>query len=137
MSEVRKRDDDRKDQITKAEREDLLRVARMRERVTKCALLEVGARLLVDFDNQLDAAYFFDSDEIWKQSWEVVQQAAQDANFKVKKRCRELGIPDRFAPSIQTSWRYQGEQAIKERRAERPFLVPGPRQVVFRKRLAC
>jgi hypothetical protein len=33
MSEVRKRDDDRKDQITKAEREDLLRVARMRERV--------------------------------------------------------------------------------------------------------
>lgn len=104
--------------MTKADRESLLRVARMRERVTKSGLAEVGSRLLVDLDKQLDAYYSFDSDEIWKESLKIATKATKEAQTKVSARCRELGIPDRFAPSIQTRWISSGEQAVKERRAE-------------------
>jgi hypothetical protein len=105
--------------MTKADRENLLRVARMRERVTKSGLQEVGAQLLVDLDKQLESSYSFDQDKIWRESIEMARQAAQEAQAKVKERCRELGIPDRFAPSIyRPGWISTGEQASKERRTE-------------------
>jgi hypothetical protein len=107
-----------KDQLTKTERESLLRVARMRERVAKSGLIEVGAQLLVDLDKQLEASYGFNSDEIWKESYAIAHQATEEANVKVKQRCREFGIPDRFAPRIATAWLNQGEQAVKERQSE-------------------
>jgi hypothetical protein len=33
-------------------------------------------------------------------------------------RCREIGIPDRFAPKINLHWYSRGENAVKERRDE-------------------
>lgn len=95
--------------MSKADRENLLKIARMRERVTKSALLEVGAQLLVDLDKQLESSYGFDQDQVWRESIEIASQAAKEAQAKVRERCRELGIPDRFAPSISTpGWRSLG-----------------------------
>jgi hypothetical protein len=46
-------------------------------------------------------------------------EAAKAAQEKVRERCRELGIPDRFAPRISSpGWNSCGEQAVKERRNE-------------------
>lgn len=105
-------------QITKAEREDLLRVARLRERVTKSGIVELAAQLLADLEKQLDAGYPFDSDKVWQESYRIAEKPVTEAQAKVHVRCRELGIPDRFAPEIVTYWRDQGEQAIKRRKDE-------------------
>lgn len=105
--------------MNKTDRESLLRIARMREKVTKSGLAEAGAQLLVDLDTQLATSYKFDSDEIWKEALHLANQAAKAAQAEVQKRCRELGIPDRFAPSISgPGWRSMGEQAVKERQTE-------------------
>jgi hypothetical protein len=105
--------------MTKGDREDLLRIAKMRERVTKSGLIEAGAQLLVDLDKQLESRYSFDSDEIWKEAMKAADEAAKAAQVLVQERCRELGIPDRFAPRISLpSWGNAGEQAVKERRTE-------------------
>jgi hypothetical protein len=105
--------------MTKADRENLLKIARLRERVTKSGLLEAGAQLLVDLDKQLEATYHFDQDQVWQESLAIATQAAKEAQAKVKERCRELGIPDRFAPSIyRPGWCSTGQQATKERRTE-------------------
>jgi hypothetical protein len=105
--------------MSKADRESLLKIARLRERVTKSGLAEVGAQLLVDLDKQLDTTYSFDQDKIWAESLAIATQAAQEAQAKVRERCRELGIPSRFAPSIyRPGWCSTGQQATKERRTE-------------------
>jgi hypothetical protein len=110
--------------MSKADRENLLRVARMRERVTKSGLAEVGAQLLVDLDKQLESSYSFDQDAIWRESIAIATQAADEAQAKVRERCRELGIPDRFAPKIsRPHWHSAGQQASKERRTELRMLA--------------
>src|SRR5580704_15256806 len=103
--------------ITKTERSDLLKIAKLREKVSKTGLDEAGARLLVDLDSQLDTSYSFDSDEIWQQAHDLAKKAIEDAQATVVARCRELGIPDRFGPRISGGyWISQGEQALRERR---------------------
>jgi len=104
--------------MTNKEQSNLLSIAKMRERVTKSQLEEVGAQLLVDLDKQLDAYYSFDSDEIWKQAHRIADEACKEAQTKVKERNRELGIPERFAPSLHCSWYDAGEQASDELKKE-------------------
>ena len=36
----------------------------------------------------------------------------------IAARCESLGIPARFAPTVEFSWRGRGENAIAKRRAE-------------------
>jgi|ERR1700730_5262688 hypothetical protein len=86
--------------MTTKEQTNLLSIARMRERVTKSQLEEVGAQILVDLDKQLDAYYSFNSDEILKEAHRIADEACKEAQAKVEERNRELGIPERFAPSL-------------------------------------
>jgi hypothetical protein len=104
--------------MTRADRESLLKIACARERVTKSGLIEAGAKLLADFDQQLEAAYSFDDDKIWKEAAQIALQVAEEAQAKVRERSRELGIPDQFEPSIHTGWLSQGEQESRVRRNE-------------------
>lgn len=113
--------------MTSKEQTNLLHIAKMRERTTKSSLEEVGANLLVDLDRQLDTYYAFSSDEIWKEAHRIADEACKEAQAKVVARNRELGIPERFAPSLECQWYSAGEQAAKKRRDE--LRKVGQRQV--------
>ena len=51
----------------------------------------------------------WDQDETWKKAAEQAQAAAEAAQEVVAERCKEMGIPKTFAPSIGVSWQGRGE----------------------------
>jgi hypothetical protein len=65
--------------MTRAEREDLQRLVRQREKVLKSAAKQRSAELLADFENQMGQEYSFDQDEIWKQAAEIAEREVAKA----------------------------------------------------------
>jgi hypothetical protein len=107
------------DRITKGERDDLQRLIRQREKVLKSAAKQRSAELLADFENQMGSEFSFDDDEVWRQATEAEQVEVDKANQKIAARCRALGIPDRFAPSLSVHWRTRGyDNLIDKRKTE-------------------
>jgi hypothetical protein len=104
--------------ITKAERDDLLRVARLREKVAKTAAARRSAELLADFEKQLASIYSFDQSEVWATAHAAADKALAEANAAIAENCRKLGIPDRFAPGLVMGWYGRRENASRERRVE-------------------
>jgi hypothetical protein len=104
--------------MTKGEREELKSLVRQRAKVARSLAAQRAAELRSDFERQLDASYSYDQDAIWQESYKVAKQVADEAQERVHARCRELGIPDEFAPKIVMGWARQGQQATKERRGE-------------------
>ena len=105
--------------MTKCEREDIQQLVRQREKVLKSAAKQRSAELLADFENQMGQEYSFDQDAVWSEATKIANAAVAKAQEQVKARCREIGIPDRFAPSLSFSWHWRGHDGlVKERRAE-------------------
>jgi hypothetical protein len=105
--------------ISRSEREDLQRLIRQREKVLKSAAKQRSAELLADFENQMGSEYAFDNDEVWKQATLAANREVKKAQGKVEERCRELKIPQRFAPSLSLDWHARGwDNSIDKRRAE-------------------
>lgn len=104
--------------MNKGEREDLQRLVRQREKVLKSAAKQRSAELLADFENQMGQEYSFDQDAVWEQAKKVADHEVQKAQAVVAARCRELGIPDRFAPSLGLSWHARGYGNTVERRRD-------------------
>jgi hypothetical protein len=105
--------------MTKSEREDLQRLIRQREKVQKSNAKLRSADLLADFENQMAAQYAFDDDAVWAEAFKAVQVEVSRAEKRVKARCQELGIPERFAPSLYLSWCHRGyDNAVEKRRNE-------------------
>lgn len=103
--------------MSKSERDDLAKVARLRARVAKSKVAQREAELLADVEDQLAATYKFD-DDAWADVTRAAKVAVQTAQAEVERRCRDLGIPDRFAPSLSLQWYGRGENALAQRRAE-------------------
>src|SRR4029077_11767705 len=105
--------------MNKGEREDLQRLIRQRERVLKSAAKQRGVEMLADFENQMGQQYSFDQDEIWAQAAKAAGVEVERAQKLVAARCRELGIPDRFAPELTLHWSGQGyDNSIERRKRE-------------------
>jgi hypothetical protein len=105
--------------ITRHELEDLQRLVRQREKVLKSAAKQRSAEVLADFENQMGQEYSFNQDAVWSEATKIARTAVSKAQEQVKVRCRELGIPDRFAPSLSFSWNWRGPDGlVKERRDE-------------------
>ena len=104
--------------MSKGEREDLQRLVRQREKVLRSAAKQRSAELLADFENQMGAQYAFDDDEVWARATKAAEREVAKAQKLVAARCRELGIPDRFAPSLDLQWYSRGESAVEKRRIE-------------------
>ena len=64
------------------------------------------------------ASYTFDQDEVWRKATLEAQRVVQESQATIAKRCKELGIPASFAPSISASWQGRGENMLASRRAE-------------------
>jgi hypothetical protein len=105
--------------VTKGEREDLQRLIKQREKVMKSAAQQRSAELLADFENQMGQEYAFDQDETWTEAVRTVEPLVKKAQAQIAERCRELGIPERFAPSVRLNWSARGYgNTIEKRRGE-------------------
>jgi hypothetical protein len=107
------------ERMTKAEREDLQRLVRQREKVLKSAAKQRSAELIADFENQMGSEYAFDDDAVWTKATQAAEREVAKAKAQIAARCRELGIPERFAPSLNVHWLHRGyDNAVDKRKAE-------------------
>jgi hypothetical protein len=105
--------------MTKGEREDLQRLVRQREKVLKSAAKQRSAELLADFENQMGSEFSFDDDAIWQQAAREAGAEVERAKQRIAARCRELGIPKQFAPTLSMVWHHRGYgNILDERRKE-------------------
>jgi hypothetical protein len=104
--------------MTKAERDDLIRLIKQRERVAKTAAEQRSAAMLVDFEQQISKLHDWNKDEIWKAAVEAVKEAAQKASTEIAERADALGIPSEFQPSLSFQWLRRGETEYQTRREE-------------------
>jgi hypothetical protein len=122
--------------ISKSEREDLQRLVRQREKVLKSAAKQRSAELLADSENQMGQQYAFDQDEVWEQAAKAAEREVQKAQKLVAAHCRELGIPNQFAPSLSLSWSHRGyDNAVDKRRAELRRVAQAQIEAIERKAL--
>jgi hypothetical protein len=120
--------------MMKSEREDLQRLVRQREKVLKSAAKQRSAELLADFENQMGSEYSFDQDEIWEKAIKEVAPLVEQAQKKIAARCHELGIPERFAPSVSLEWRHRGyDNMVEKRRAELRRMAQAQVEAIERK----
>jgi hypothetical protein len=73
---------------------------------------------MADFEAQLATIYTPDDDAAMRRLYMAADSAVDEVKERIAERCRELGIPERFAPSIHLSWHGRGENAIRVRREE-------------------
>jgi len=102
--------------MTKGERDDLHRLVRQREKVRKSNAKLRSKELLADFENEMAAQYSFDDDSVWEQATKAAEVEVAKAQKRVAARCLELGIPERFAPSLVLSWHHRGYDNLLEKR---------------------
>jgi hypothetical protein len=106
------------EQITKAERDQLIRIAKLR---AKQAEREAEMRekiLLAEVQDQM-TAQFEANDELWSEAVVIAQDALAKANAQIQARCAELGIPAKHAPGLELGWRSRSpDYGDKSRRAE-------------------
>jgi hypothetical protein len=102
--------------MLKSEREDLQRLVRQREKVLKSAARQRSVDLLADFENQMGQEYSFDQDEVWAEAARLTKAVVDKAQEQIKARCREIGIPDRFAPGLELGWRNRGYENLIAKR---------------------
>lgn len=103
--------------MTKAEREALAKLIRQRERLAKTAAAERSAKLMADFEQQADRHYSYNEDAVWARVMAEAKEAVGEAQQKIAARCRELGIPAPFAPTVSVMW-HQQRAAIGVERAK-------------------
>jgi hypothetical protein len=104
--------------MTKAERDDLVRLIKQRERVAKTAAEQRSAAMLAEFERQVSALHNYATDEVWSAAAQAASDAARKCNAEIAARAKELGIPDEFAPKLAFSWARRGENEYEGRRNE-------------------
>jgi hypothetical protein len=104
-------------QMSKGERIELAKVARMRAKIAKAAIDQRKAGLLADFEEQLAAEYKADN-EAWSDITAHAKARVAELDAEIAERCRALGVPERFRPGLQLGWYQRGESATAARRSE-------------------
>lgn len=105
--------------MTRGEREDLQRLVKQREKVQKSAAKLRSAKLLADFENQMGAIFQPEDDPVWKGVEREARKEVEKAQRNLSDRCRELGIPRQFSPTLDLDWHHRGYgNALEKRRQE-------------------
>jgi hypothetical protein len=103
--------------ISKADQENLVKLAKMRAKVSREGIAARQAAMIADVEEQLSATYEFD-DAVWAEITREAKAAVDSADAKIAAICQELGVPPKFRPELQIRWYSRGENAVRERRAE-------------------
>jgi hypothetical protein len=101
--------------MTKPEREALAKLIRQRERLAKTSAAERSAVLMADFEQQADRMYAYDEDQVWRAAVLTAKEEVAKASTRIEDRCRELGIPQPFAPTLSVVWHQQRASVGAER----------------------
>jgi replicative superfamily II helicase len=104
--------------MTKAEREDLIRLVKQRERVAKTAAEQRSAAMLAEFELQISTTHKFNTNAVWSAAVEAASAAAKACAEKIEAESDRLGIPKEFQPRISFGWAARGEAQYLERRTE-------------------
>lgn len=104
--------------MTKAERDDLVRLIKQREKLSKSAAEQRSAMMLADFERKMTAIHSFDKNEVWNAAMQAGIEQAAKVNDAIAAEADKLGIPAEFRPSVHWHWQSRGENAYHERRAE-------------------
>jgi hypothetical protein len=105
-------------QMTKGEREDLIRLVKQRERVAKTAAEQRSAAMFADFERQVCDLHPFDRDEVWNAAVAAVVEATQKANAEIAAQADKLGIPKDFQPRVDFHYAARGQATWEARRVE-------------------
>lgn len=105
-------------QMTKGEREDLIRLVKQRERVAKTAAEQRSAAMLAEFEQRISALHAFNDNAVWRAATEAAIEAAKNANEQIMAEATKLGIPIEFQPKLQFHWARRGENEYSARRDE-------------------
>ena len=101
--------------LTHKEADNLCRIIRQREKLAKTMAKERSASLKAKVEEQLNAIYSFDQDETWESAHDAAEKVVEEARRTVAERCKELGIPARFAPDLHLGWYSRGENELDRR----------------------
>jgi hypothetical protein len=104
--------------MSRRDRDDLDKLARMRAQVAKANAAKRKAEPLADFEAQMATQYAYDDDEVWKAATEAADAAVKMAQQRIDERCAELGIPKAFRPGVNMYWHSRGENGVAQRRTE-------------------
>jgi len=104
--------------MTKGERQELGQLIRKREKVMRAQAQERSAALLAEFDAQSAKIYHYDDDPVWAKVEAEAREAVEAAQRQINERCKELGIPEEFAPGLSFGWYGRGHNAVAQRRQE-------------------
>ena len=104
--------------LSRTETHDLSMIIRDRTKVLRAHAEEQAAACLADFESKMATVYTFDQDAVWKKATDAAQRVVSESQMLIAKRCKELGIPASFAPSISASWQGRGENMLAARRSE-------------------
>jgi len=107
-----------KPRMTARERSDLQALVRQRARLMKAQAKQRALELQAEFEIQLQGHFAYDQDEVWKAAYAECAKVVNDAKAVIHQRCRELNIPDKFAPSLDLCWWRSGANATKTARAD-------------------
>jgi hypothetical protein len=103
--------------MTAREREELAKLVRRREGVAKTGAKQRAAELLAQTEANL-AATFAAEDARWAAMIAKAHDAITAANETIRVACREEGLPEKFAPSLNAFWLSRGDNILGERRGE-------------------
>ena len=96
----------------------MLRLIRQREKVLKSAAKQRRAELLADFENQMGSELGFDDSRLGGGDARC-RGRDREGKRKIAARCRELGIPSQFSPTMKLYWTHRGyDNLVEERRRE-------------------
>lgn len=103
--------------MAKGEREQLLKVVRLRTRVAKEDVNARQALILAQGEAAL-ARQFREDDDAFAEVMTEARTYMAEVKDKLNAKCAELGIPAEFRPGASLHWFSRGENADPRRRAE-------------------
>jgi hypothetical protein len=104
--------------LTKAEQDNLSRLAKLNRDGAIADIKRKIADATTDFEMQMAAEYRFDQREVWADLMHTAKTRVNELDAMLAEDCWRLGIPDQFRPSISLGWHSRGENAFKQRREE-------------------
>ena len=104
--------------LSRHETHDLSMIIKDRTKVLRAQADEQAAACLAEFEAKMASQYRFDDDEVWKRATEEAAKAVKKAQDEINARCKVLGIPAIFAPSVTATWQGRGQNMIASRREE-------------------
>ena len=103
--------------MSKAERDELAKLAKRRERTAKAGIEHRAAELAADVEAQLAATYA-SNDETWAELTAEAKRLVDDLDARIAERCRELGVREEFRPGLSLGWYGRGQNGDAQRRVE-------------------